>query len=199
MYPVIVALDTSAARALALARELKDAVAAFKVGWELILERGAEIVGELARLGSVIADLKVADVPHVAERVIARLVDRGACCVIVHGFLHPSVPRDGRVYVLAKMTVPTQYDAVWERLLSEIDGVRGFALPGNQPEVIARARQRLGCRFRLISPGIGPQGGAPGSAIKAGADFEIVGRYILESPERVHEWSGLRPACFSTP
>ncbi|MEM4743157.1 MAG: orotidine 5'-phosphate decarboxylase, partial [Pyrobaculum sp.] len=57
----------------------------------------------------------------------------------------------------------------------------------------------VGCRYRIISPGIGAQGGAPGDALKAGADFEIVGRYLLESPDRIRQWAGYRPTCFNTP
>ncbi|MGB9705400.1 MAG: orotidine 5'-phosphate decarboxylase, partial [Pyrobaculum sp.] len=72
-------------------------------------------------------------------------------------------------------------------------------LPGNQPELVARARKMVGCSYRIISPGIGAQGGRPGGALRAGADFEIVGRYVIEDQERVREWTGFKPRCFETP
>jgi len=34
----------------------------------------------------------------------------------------------------------------------------------------------------IMSPGVGAQGGEPGDAILAGANFEVVGRRIYESP-----------------
>ncbi|ACB38981.1 orotidine 5'-phosphate decarboxylase / HUMPS family protein [Pyrobaculum neutrophilum] len=197
--PLVVALDTEVLKAIDVAKRLKGAVAGFKVGWDLIFEGGISIVGEIARYGNVIVDLKIADVPHVASRVVEKLVNRGACCVIVHGFLHPSLPRGQHVYVLVKMTAPTIYDEMWEKLLNSVQDVRGFVLPGNQPEVVAQARKRIGCSYRIISPGIGPQGGRPGAAIEAGADFEIVGRYVLEDPARISQWAQYRPTCFETP
>lgn len=197
MYPVVVALDTEVLKALDVAKTLKDLVAGFKVGWDLVLASGASIIGEIARFGNVIVDLKIADVPHVANRVIEKLINRGACCVITHGFLYPSLPRGRHIYVLAKMTAPTLYDKIWEELL-DVGDVRGYVLPGNQPDVIAHARRKLGCSYRIISPGIGLQGGNPGDAIRAGADFEIVGRYILEDVSRVTQWSQYKPSCFET-
>jgi orotidine-5'-phosphate decarboxylase len=195
--PLVVALDTNVLRALDVAKLLKGLT--FKVGWDLVFEGGVSIISEIARYGNVIVDLKLADVPHIVERIIEKVVSRGACCVIVHGFLHPSIPKGEHVYVLVKMTAPTLYDEVWDRLLEKIEGVRGIVLPGNQPHVVAYARRRIGCRYRIITPGIGAQGGRPGDAINAGADFEIVGRYVLDDPSRAAQWAQLKPACFDTP
>jgi orotidine-5'-phosphate decarboxylase len=196
VYPLIVALDTNVLHALDVAKTLKGLT--FKVGWDLIFEGGISIIRELTRYGDVVVDLKLADVPHITNRVIEKVVEKGACCVIVHGFLYPSVPRGEHIYVLIKMTTPTLYDEMWERLL-DIEGVRGFVLPGNQPQVVTRARSRIGCKYRIITPGIGAQGGQPGDAIKAGADFEIVGRYVLDEPSRAAQWAQFKPTCFNTP
>ncbi len=197
MVPLIVALDTELARAVETARALGGVVAGFKVGWDLVLESGVSVVSEISNFGRVLVDLKIADIPTISGRVVEKLIKNGACCVIVHGFLYPSTPRGPHIYILAKMTVGTMYDEVWEILLERLDDVRGVVLPGNQPDVIARARRKLGCRYRIISPGIGTQGGSPGDAIRAGADFEIVGRYILEDFTRVEEWSVHKPSCFT--
>ncbi|AET33648.1 orotidine 5'-phosphate decarboxylase / HUMPS family protein [Pyrobaculum ferrireducens] len=199
MNPLIVALDVDVLRALDLVKTLRDKVAGFKIGWDLVFEGGVSIIGEISRYGNVIVDLKIADVPHIAEKVINKVIERGACCVIVHGFLHPSLPRGDNIYVLVKMTVPTLYDEIWEKLIEKVSNVRGFVLPGNQPELVARARKMVGCSYRIISPGIGAQGGRPGEALRAGADFEIVGRYVIEDQERVREWIGFKPRCFETP
>ncbi|MFN7106157.1 MAG: orotidine 5'-phosphate decarboxylase / HUMPS family protein [Pyrobaculum sp.] len=197
MTPLVVALDTDMLKALEVARRLKDSVAGYKVGWDLILEGGVSAVSKISKFGKVIVDIKIADIPPVSSRVIEKLVKSGACCVIVHGFLYPSIPRGPHIYILLKMTVETMYDGVWGQLLEKTGDVRGVVLPGNQPEVIARARKELGCRYRVISPGIGPQGGTPGGAIRAGADFEIVGRYVVEDLARVSQWAHYRPTCFT--
>jgi len=199
VHPVIVALDTDVLKALDVAKALRDEVAGFKVGWDLILEGGISIVSEISRYGSVVVDVKIADIPYISSRLIDKFIRRGACCVIVHGFLYPSNVNGKHVYVLAKMTVPTMYDYVWEKLLDEVEAVRGFVLPGNQPEAIKKAREKLGCKYRIIAPGIGAQGGRPGEAIEAGADFEIVGRYLLEDLSRVSHWDRLKPTCFTSP
>lgn len=199
MNPVIVALDVNILKALDLVKTLRDKVAGFKIGWDLIFEGGVSIIGEVSRYGNVVVDLKIADVPHIAGKVINKVIERGACCVIVHGFLYPSLPRGENVYVLVKMTVPTLYDDVWKKLIEKVKNVRGFVLPGNQPEFVAQARKAVGCSYRIISPGIGAQGGRPGEALRAGADFEIVGRYVIEDQERVEEWAGFKPRCFEAP
>lgn len=188
-------MDADVAAALKAARELVERVAGFKVGWDLVLELGLGAVRAVSALGPTVVDVKLADVPHIVQRVVEKLAGAGACCIIAHGFIAPSLRPDPRIYLLLKMTAPSLYDDVWRSLLRAAASFRGVVLPGNQPEAISEARRELGCGVRVISPGIGAQGGRPGDAIRAGADYEIVGRYVLENPERVEEWRSLKPAC----
>ncbi len=197
MYPVILALDTPRLEGLPL-----ESVAAVKVGWTPILEYGPEIIGRLSTRVPVIVDIKLADVPHVAGEVARRLIDRGACCVIAHGFLGRSL-RDlplERVYVVAKMTVPTFYDAHLEDVVfTALDlGARGLVLPANDPATLRRVREAVGCGPPIISPGVGPQGAAPGDALRNGASFEIVGRFLVEDPRRLELWREVKPTCGHT-
>ncbi len=194
MYPVILALDTPHLEGLPL-----ELVAAVKVGWTPILEHGPEIIRRLAARVPVIVDVKLADVPHVAGEVARKLIGWGACCVIAHGFLGRSL-RDlplERVYVVAKMTVPTFYDTHLEEVVSTaLDlGVRGLVLPANDTSALRKVRSLVGCGPPIISPGVGPQGAAPGDALKNGASFEIVGRFIVEDPGRLELWRGIKPMC----
>ncbi|MEZ0248494.1 MAG: orotidine 5'-phosphate decarboxylase / HUMPS family protein [Thermoproteus sp.] len=198
MYPVVAALDVEMGRALEAARALRDEIAGFKVGWDLVLEAGLDAVRAVSRYGPVVVDLKLADVPHIVVRVLEKIVAAGACCAIAHGFLLPSLPADPRLYVLVKMTAGSLYDGLWRQLLDRVAGFRGVVAPGNQPETVSEARRALGCSARIVSPGIGAQGGRPGDAIRAGADFEIVGRYLIEDPTRIAEWRGVRPYCGNT-
>lgn len=195
MRPIIAALDVGLREALRVAGSLKDEVAGFKVGWDLVLESGLDAVRAVAKLGPTIVDLKLGDVPHIVSRVVEKLTSAGACCVIAHGVIRPSLGPDERIYLLVKMSAPSLYDRVWRDLLGEALGFRGVVLPANEPAVIAEARSRLGCGLRIISPGVGPQGGRPGGALEAGADFEIVGRYLLEDPRRVEEWPSKTSKC----
>jgi orotidine-5'-phosphate decarboxylase len=63
-------------------------------------------------------------------------------------------------------------------------GVKNFVAPANKPERlrtyknIAKEKER---DIKILSPGVGPQGGDPDLAVKAGADFVITGRAIYES------------------
>ena len=58
----------------------------------------------------------------------------------------------------------------------------------DEPERIAAIRKIIGDR-EILSPGVGAQGGSAADAIKAGADYVIVGRaiYKAENPRAVAE------------
>lgn len=52
---------------------------------------------------------------------------------------------------------------------------------GNFPELISWAKQHIPTNVKILSCGIGRQGGRIGDAIKYGASYEIIGRHILNS------------------
>ena len=66
-------------------------------------------------------------------------------------------------------------------------GADGVVVGATVPEKIAEVRQILGEKVGIYSPGVGVQGGAAEMAIKAGADYLIVGREIInaEDPAQV--------------
>jgi orotidine-5'-phosphate decarboxylase len=64
--------------------------------------------------------------------------------------------------------------------------VDGFVLPATYPQLIARARKAYPSAL-IFSPGVGTQGAPFGSAISAGADFEIIGRSITQAPSPTDE------------
>lgn len=65
-------------------------------------------------------------------------------------------------------------------------GVYGFvAPPGNNEAVLRQIRARAGGGMKIISPGIGAQGGDEVSAVAAGADYVIVGRKIYQASDPV--------------
>ena len=72
---LILALDVlSRDKALDLVSTLRDRIDYVKVGYPLILAAGLNIVGEIASMAPVIADLKIADIPNtntlISEQVL---------------------------------------------------------------------------------------------------------------------------------
>ena len=57
-------------------------------------------------------------------------------------------------------------------------GADGAVVGATYPEKIKEIKQILGQKVSIYSPGVGAQGGAAKTAVKAGADYIIVGREI---------------------
>ena len=60
-------------------------------------------------------------------------------------------------------------------------GADGVVVGATVPQKIAEVKQILGEKVAIYSPGVGAQGGAAETAIKAGANYLIVGREITNS------------------
>jgi orotate phosphoribosyltransferase len=73
-------------------------------------------------------------------------------------FIHPETPR------LIKLAKQLQ--------------VTGVIAPGTRPVHVQEIRSQIGSESLILAPGVGVQGGQPGSAIEAGANYEIIGRSI---------------------
>lgn len=65
----------------------------------------------------------------------------------------------------------------------------GVVVGATKADKIKEARMKLGTDGLIISPGVGVQGAVMGSALRYGADFEIVGRSIImnRNPREVAE------------
>ena len=123
---------------------------------------------------------------------------RGASAVIVHAFtgddsLKAAVEAAGKaeIYAVTEMSHPggkmfTAKHAEEMARLGVECGAAGFIAPATRPERIAAIRSIIGDR-KILSPGVGAQGGSASSAITAGADYVIVGRaiYKAEDPKSV--------------
>ena len=62
-------------------------------------------------------------------------------------------------------------------------GSDGIVAPATRPERTMEYRKIIGEHVMIMSPGVGAQGAKVGDAIKAGANFEIIGRRIYQAPD----------------
>jgi orotidine-5'-phosphate decarboxylase len=62
-------------------------------------------------------------------------------------------------------------------------GADGVVVGATVPQKIAEVKQILGQNVAIYSPGVGAQGGAAETAIRAGANYLIVGREIINSDD----------------
>ena len=192
---MILALDeTDPERALDIAKKVSGYIDAVKINWPLVLTGGPEMITRLAEISDVICDFKVADIPNTVSLIVSNAVKRGASAVIVHAFtgddsLKAAVAAagDAEIYAVTEMSHPggkmfTAKHAEEMAAMGVECGAAGFIAPATRPERIAAIRKVIGDR-KILSPGVGAQGGSASSAIRAGADYVIVGRAIYGSDD----------------
>jgi len=191
---VILALDvTSRADAMRVVEAVKGYVDAIKINWPLILATGPDMIREMSLVKDVICDFKIADIPNTNKLIVEQAMSRGASAVICHGFTGDDSVKacvdaaKGQVFVVTEMSHPggKQFTApVADKLaaLAKSAGARGIVAPATRPERIAALRKIIG-GLEIISPGVGAQGGKASDAIRAGADYIIVGRAIYDAPD----------------
>jgi orotidine-5'-phosphate decarboxylase len=196
---LIIALDVEEERALSIAEETSDLCDAFKVNYPLVLSAGLRVVDRLASEGDIICDFKVADIPDINRMIVEQVFRHSASGVIIHGFTGQDSLRacieaaDGEVFVVALMSHPGA-DRFMEPVSEDIarmareSGATGIVVGATRPAGISRLREAAGSLL-ILSPGVGPQGGDPVEALRAGADHLIVGRRITAAtdPRRAAE------------
>lgn len=182
---------------------LRDVVAGFKIGLPALLRLGVDRVRDIIKPYSdknllLIADLKLADIGFVMKLSAEVVSYAGFNAVIAHSF----VGIEGALETLAQrcrelglklitvvsMSHPAaskMFDPMLELLvdIAKKVGVWGIVVPATRPDIIRKARQLVGSEIKIVAPGIGAQGAAPGVAICSGADYEIVGRSITYSED----------------
>ena len=219
-HRLIVALDVDTLReANELVRLLAEEVGFFKVGKQLFLHAGPEVVRMVHRHGAeVFLDLKFHDIPNTVARagiVAARL---GVRFFDVHASgsfemmerTAADVTRACRREELRRpkilaVTVLTSLskadlrrvgvaDAVEDQVvrlarLARKAGMDGVVASAHE---VARIRRETGRGFLIVTPGVRPaRAGAhdqkrvmtPGEAMRAGADYLVIGRPIYDAPD----------------
>ncbi|RLE48602.1 MAG: orotidine-5'-phosphate decarboxylase [Candidatus Methanomethylicota archaeon] len=195
------------AKAYDVVSAVESYVVAVKIGLPLVLDVGLDGVEQLINSFKpkmlFICDFKIADVGFINKLVVNQVFSTGFDAVIAHSAIgveegikpisELAHSLDKGVLAVCAMTHPGAQNFLNKHFMellklayeAEVDG---FILPATYPEYISEAR-RLYADALILSPGVGVQGAAYGSAIKAGADFEIVGRaiYGASNPRKAAE------------
>ncbi len=196
---LVLALDeTDPARALEIAKVVSPYVAKIKINYPLVLSAGLDIVTEISKFCPVICDFKVADIPNTNRLISEAVFGAGASGIIAHAFPGPEslkaikeVADSKEIYVVITMSHPKggAFFNIEKFCDLAMDiGVTGVIAPATRPEDVARIRNLVG-NLKIISPGVGAQGGSSRETLKAGADYIIVGRgiYLSDDPAAAAE------------
>lgn len=193
---VILALDALNDRPSKVVEEVEEYIVGVKVGLPLVLKWGLEEVKELVESFSsnlyMLCDFKLADIPQVVIEELQLIKELGFDGAIIHLF-QGGVEEIARaqerpeIFGLVAMTHEGSklLDQHYRELVEVVVtlGLEGCVVPATKPDIIKAVRS-LAPNKLLLSPGVGAQGAPFGSAIAAGADFEIVGRAITASSDR---------------
>ncbi|HAR65940.1 MAG TPA: orotidine-5'-phosphate decarboxylase [Lentisphaeria bacterium] len=202
---LIVALDVPTSEdAKALVQQLEPDVRHFKVGLQLFLAAGFEIIDWLTGRGhEVMLDLKFFDIPATVAQAVTQVRDRGVNLVTVHGndsILRAAAEAKGNAKILG-VTVLTSLDQ------GDVEDL-GFAC-NIEDIVLSRARRalELGCdgvvssgleaprlrahldnKLLIVMPGVRPLTNRPDDdqkrvvtpsvAFQNGASYIVVGRPV---------------------
>ncbi len=205
MKRLILALDVyEKETALKVAGKTAEYLWALKINWPLILGSGLGIIEELKKETGlpVIADLKLADIPNTNRLIAGKVFNAGADYIITHGFTGrdsvKAVMELGDVIMVTEMSHPGAREFIQpltDRLVELANELEPFGIiaPATRPERVAYIRRRLKGDIKILTPGVGAQGGSARRVLEAGADYIIVGRSIYtsenptESAKRFHE------------
>lgn len=209
---IIVALDfPTSAEAIALVRQFAPHGGLFKIGLQLYIAAGPEIVHAVHGLGGrVFLDLKLHDIPNTVGRAVESAGSLGVEMLTLHlgggrAMVEAAVRSAGPNLLLLGVTVLTSAD---EATLREVGvnssmedqvlrlaklgvecGIGGIVASAHE---LAGLRSAHGSKIKIITPGIRPAGSAagdqkramaPSEALKAGADFLVIGRPITAVPD----------------
>ena len=193
MKRLILALDVyERERALEIAECTADYLWAVKVNWPLIIGSGLSTITELRQVTGlpVIADLKLADIPNTNRLIAKRVFDAGADYIIAHGFVGRdsvnAIMELGETIIVVEMSHPGAEEFIQpatDKLIELTNELEPFGViaPATRPERVAYIRSKLKPGIKILTPGVGAQGGRADEVLKAGADYVIVGRSIYAS------------------
>ncbi|WP_340619895.1 orotidine-5'-phosphate decarboxylase [Xenorhabdus siamensis] len=187
--PVVVALDyDNQDAALAFVDKIDPQYCRLKVGKEMFTLNGPQFIQVLHQRGfDVFLDLKFHDIPNTTARAVAAAAELGVWMVNVHASggermmtaaKEALLPYGKDAPLLIAVTVLTSMEQ------SDLDGVVCSAHEAQQLKAVC------GQKFKLITPGIRPEGSdagdqrrimTPPQAVQAGVDYMVIGRPITRA------------------
>jgi len=214
---VFVALDfPGGVDALRLVDRLSPRDCGLKVGKELFVGAGPDLVRELVRRGfAVFLDLKFHDIPNTVASACAAAARLGVAILDVHAAGGKAMMMAAREAIdhspakplLVAITVLTSLDdgdmrdlgidaspeahALRLAQLAQGCGLDGVVCSAQEAPAL---RAACGDAFKLVTPGIRPADAAkddqarivtPEAAIRAGADYLVIGRPVTQSADPV--------------
>ncbi|HEV3372308.1 MAG TPA: orotidine-5'-phosphate decarboxylase [Xanthobacteraceae bacterium] len=208
---LIVALDVASVdEAQALVARLGASVGFYKIGYQLGFAGGLEFAKTLVDAGNqVFIDMKLHDIGNSVARGVESIARLGAAFLTVHAYpqtMHAAVEaRAGSKLRLLAVTVLTSYDdadlaaagydfTVPELVAERAAQARDIGIDGLvcSAEEAIRLRSVIRPSMVLVTPGIRPAGAAagdqkrvmtPAAAIRAGADYLVIGRPIVAAAD----------------
>ena len=208
---LIVGLDVpTVTEAEDMVARLGDSVGFYKVGLQLVFAGGLAFAGKLAQSGKkVFLDVKLLDIDNTVEGAIENIAKMGMTFVTLHAYpkaMRAAVKARGSsslgllgVTVLTSMDDSDLTDAgyrgpVEDLVLRRAMDARDAGMTGIvcSPVEVAKVRAVVGPGMALVTPGIRPAGAdtgdqkrvtTPADAIRAEADYLVVGRPILKAPD----------------
>lgn len=209
---LIVALDVPTVDvAKQIVGELGDLVGFYKIGLQLQFAGGLDLASYLVDKGKkVFLDSKLLDIDQTISSAVENVTKMGVTFLTVHGMgnaIQAAIKGRGNseLKILA-VTVLTNLDQAGLRsmgikipLEKLVIKQAGMALAAGADGVIASGlevneiRRRFGNQLTVVTPGIRPTGTdtneqrrvvTPANAIRAGADYLVVGRPILQAANR---------------
>jgi orotidine-5'-phosphate decarboxylase len=209
IVPLDVPSEVEARRLIAI---LNGQVGLFKIGNQLFTRAGPSIVQEIKQAGSkVFLDLKFHDIPNTVQHAVESACGLGVDMLTIHlsggkAMCKAAVTGRGTSSTLILgVTVLTSLDdqalaeigyrmAVREQVLlmatlAQQTGITGLVA---SPQELGVLREQFGSLFTTVIPGIRPfwaEAGdqkrtmTPKEAIKAGADYLVIGRPITDAAD----------------
>jgi len=199
---LIFALDLSSLeQAESWVVRLSPDVSHFKVGLELFSAAGPEVIRMITSRSEagVFLDLKLHDIPTQVGRAVRAIRELGVRMLTVHAqggeaMLRAAASEAGPDVCVLAVTRLTSEEAGVEEVvelakLAQAASCGGVVCSGDEA---AYVRKAVGANFRIVCPGIRAQGSSRGDqvrtvtafeAIRAGADYIVVGRPIRDAED----------------
>lgn len=199
--PIIFALDVrSLDEAHGWVRRLSGHVGLFKLGLELFSAVGPEAVRSISQAGGrVFLDAKLHDIPVVVEAAAREDCRAGVRMLTAHcqgglEMLRAAVRGAGDEVCVLGVTrltsLPASVGEVVEAARLALEAGCGGVVCS--PHEAGAVREAVGPKLQIVCPGVRPAGAdagdqvrimTPGDAIRAGADYLVIGRPIREHPD----------------